>query len=117
MSRAEQAPGGMGKTRLALAAGQQLLTQANRFPDAVFFVPLVALQQPSKIVGKIVQSVQLPLETETGRTPTQQLLDFLREKQLLLILDNFEHLLAVLGQKVQRRRELLGSKLRNVYKS
>ncbi|MCP5097384.1 MAG: protein kinase, partial [Chloroflexi bacterium] len=86
--------GGMGKTRLALAAAARHLSAQNaRYPDGVFFVPLAALQQPDEIVSKVAQSVNLPMESKTGRSPTQQLLDFLRGKQILLILDNFEHLL------------------------
>jgi predicted ATPase len=86
-------PGGMGKSRLSLAFGQQMLAKSNLFSNGVFFVPLAALQQADEIVGKITQAVNLPMESETGRSPAQQLIDFLCEKKLLLILDNFEHLL------------------------
>lgn len=86
--------GGMGKTRLALAAAQAQRALGN-FSDGIYFVPLVALTDPQQIVPAILQA--LHLSTATGpaqaRTPLAQLLDFLREKHLLLLLDNFEHLL------------------------
>ena len=83
----------MGKTRLAVNAAHHQL-QTGRFTDGVFFVPLAALQNPAHIVPAIAQAINLPLETgKQNRAPKQQLIDFLHQKQMLLILDNFEHLL------------------------
>ena len=94
-------PGGMGKTRLALAMGQQQLTRQQdsgqpRFPRGIFFVPLAPLRDSDAIVSTIANALQLPLQ-EGQRSAKQQVLDFLKEKQLLLILDNFEHLLEGVG--------------------
>jgi hypothetical protein len=82
--------GGMGKTRLALEAGQNLL---NSFRDGVYFVPLasIGVGQPDFIVPTIAKVLSF---TFTGpQDPKTQLLAFLREKQMLMLLDNFEHLL------------------------
>ncbi|MDX1614075.1 MAG: protein kinase [Candidatus Promineifilaceae bacterium] len=77
--------GGMGKSRLALALGE---SQREQFPDGVYFVPLAGLSDPEGIVPTIAEATGQLFSQERG-----QLLDFLREKQLLLLLDNFEHLL------------------------
>ena len=90
--------GGMGKTRLALALAHRLLDPASpelghpaRFPDGLFFVSLVALQSSSQIVSAIAQALAFRFEAQGD--PTRQLRDYLSDKRLLLILDNFEHLL------------------------
>lgn len=83
------APGGMGKTRLALvAAHQQLLRHA----DGVFFVPLVALKSPDDIITSIAEQTGYRFQHDQRR-PLQQLLDFLSDKHMLLVLDSYEHLL------------------------
>ena len=81
------APGGMGKTQLSLAVTAAL---QPAFPDGVHFVPLAPLSAPEHIPAAILQSLQLPMG---GNSPRAQLLGYLQEKQLLLVLDNFEHLL------------------------
>jgi predicted ATPase/transcriptional regulator with XRE-family HTH domain len=81
-------PGGIGKTRLALAT---TAAQSNRFTHGVFFVSLAALAAPQFIVPTISAALGLTL---AGPLPPQaQLLNHLRPKSLLLTLDNFEHLL------------------------
>ena len=87
------APGGMGKTRLALAAAQQYLEASQ---DRVYFVDLAPLPSEENIVPAIAEAAGYPFQGD-ARTPEQQLLDYLREKQMLLVLDNFEHLLAQVG--------------------
>ena len=80
--------GGVGKTRLALelASGQ-----LGTFADGVWFVPLAGVGSPDLLVSSIAGAVGL---TFSGSSPPQtQLGNFLREKELLLLLDNFEHLL------------------------
>jgi predicted ATPase/DNA-binding CsgD family transcriptional regulator len=84
------APGGMGKTRLALALGEQLLPQ---FVDGVFFVPLAGLTAHEEVSLAVAEAIGIRFSSDQ-RSPRQQLLDHLRSKHLLLILDNFEHLLA-----------------------
>jgi predicted ATPase/DNA-binding CsgD family transcriptional regulator len=82
-------PGGIGKTRLALeiAAGQH-----EQFADGVYFVPLEALSDPDHIVVTIAEAVDFPGHETCESCP--QLLSFLRTQNLLLVLDNFEHLLS-----------------------
>ncbi len=77
-------PGGIGKTRLALEAAAQ-----SELP--VYFVPLQPLTQPENIVTAIIN--ELPLQLYDSTNPQSQLLSYLENKQLLLLLDNFEHLL------------------------
>jgi predicted ATPase/DNA-binding CsgD family transcriptional regulator len=83
------APGGMGKTRLALSTAEGHL---SHFADGACFVPLTALVAPDQLVPELADAVGLQL-TSDQRTPQQQLLNFLSNKELLLVLDNFEHLL------------------------
>jgi predicted ATPase/DNA-binding SARP family transcriptional activator len=84
-------PGGIGKTRLALAAASAL--SPSRFKDGVYFVSLTPLDEPEAMLSLIAETVGYPLQSD-GRPPAQQLCDYLRRQSLLLILDNFEHLLA-----------------------
>ena len=83
------APGGMGKTRLGLAVAEAHL---DRFMDGVYMVPLAPLQSPDQIVSAIADATGFPFISDQ-RSPKQQVLDFLRQKHMLLVLDNFEHLL------------------------
>ncbi|MEZ4713430.1 MAG: BTAD domain-containing putative transcriptional regulator [Caldilineaceae bacterium] len=79
--------GGMGKTRLALEIGRQLL---SGYVDGVWFVALAAVSSPSAIAMTVATTMGLVLQ---GNDPNAALCQLLRHKQLLLILDNFEHLL------------------------
>ena len=81
--------GGMGKTRLALEAGA---AQLNNFERGVCFVSLAPLDSVQAIVPTVAEA--LSFSFYEGGEPRQQLLDYLREKSKLLIMDNFEHLLA-----------------------
>jgi predicted ATPase/DNA-binding SARP family transcriptional activator len=89
-------PGGSGKTRLAVEAARQTLddAQLGRFPDGVFLVSLAPLGSAETIVPTVAQALDLPLY---AAGPRQQLLDYLRHRRLLLILDNVEHLLGSEG--------------------
>jgi predicted ATPase len=80
--------GGMGKTRLALEVAA---AQLDRFKHGVYLVPLAPLQAAEAIVPTIAGA--LGFAFRGAGDPRQQLLDHLRDKALLLILDNFEHLL------------------------
>ena len=82
------AVGGMGKTRLAIEAATRLV---DRFPHGAHFVYLAPLQAVAAIPAALAQALDLP--AKEGVSPEQQVLNFLREKRLLLVLDNFEHLL------------------------
>jgi DNA-binding SARP family transcriptional activator/predicted ATPase len=84
--------GGVGKTRLAVEAG---LTQRDAFLEGVVFVSLVGLPDVTALLPALSTALQLTLGS--GHDPKAELIDFLRNKELLLILDNFEHLLAGVG--------------------
>ena len=87
-------PGGMGKTRLALEAGA---AQTDNFAHGIYFVALAPLQSVDGIVPAMADAVGFSFSTQAlGGTPVephQQLLNYLQQKQMLLIADNFEHLL------------------------
>lgn len=81
-------PGGTGKTRLSIQAASEV---AEHFPDGVWFAPLAALQSAEGLVPAVAKALDFSFYKEEER-PRQQLLEYLWEKELLLILDNFEHL-------------------------
>ncbi len=88
-------PGGVGKTRLAI----ELATGLKETPaDGICFVSLAPLSNAGFIPTAIADALNLSLYT-TG-DPGAQLLNYLREKELLLVLDNLEHLLASTGQEI-----------------
>ncbi len=80
-------PGGTGKTRLALQAAAELLED---FSDGVFFVSLAPLTDPELVLPTIATTVGV--RDESGRPLAERLREYLATKQLLLLLDNFEHL-------------------------
>jgi predicted ATPase/DNA-binding SARP family transcriptional activator len=86
--------GGTGKTRLALQGAQALI---NQFWDGVWFVALAALPQigPADSLQPFIMALAdgLSLVLHGSLPLDRQLLDYLRDKDLLLVLDNFEHLL------------------------
>ncbi len=90
-------PGGTGKTRLALQVAAELV---GRLDDGVFWVSLAGLTDPELVASEVAQTIGA----------RDDLTGFLRGRNLLLLLDNFEHLLdaapvvaAVLGASVQVR--------------
>ncbi len=85
-------PGGIGKTRLALAAARAALSK-SRFGHGVYFVSLTPVTEPEAMLSLIADTVGYPLQSDR-RSSAQQLFDYFRQKSLLLVLDNFEHLLA-----------------------
>lgn len=87
--------GGMGKTRLALETAHRMAADATKlhapFSDGIFFVPLQPVTSPELIVSAVANVFKV---TFFGEQDTKgQLLDTLRGKNLLLVLDNFEHLM------------------------
>ena len=82
-------PGGTGKTRLSIqvAAGMD-----GSFTDGVWFIPLAPVQSAQGLIGAIANGLNFSFN-KSAEPPRVQLMDYLREKQILLILDNFEHLL------------------------
>jgi predicted ATPase/transcriptional regulator with XRE-family HTH domain len=79
-------PGGVGKTRLAL----RVAATTRGAPDGVWLVELASLADPA-LLRQTVGAV-LGLREEPGRSSSQILIDHLREKRALLVLDNCEHL-------------------------
>ena len=84
-------PGGMGKTRLALAVAERQVT-AEWFPDGIYFVSLAPISETERINPTMAEALGFQLDAG-NRTPNQQILDYLRQKQMLIVMDNFEHLL------------------------
>ncbi len=85
-------PGGIGKTRLATAAAEQLLT-AQSFPEGFFFIDLAPLQEPGEILQALGDALHLSLPGGDDPASRQQLFDCLRQRKTLFFFDNFEHLL------------------------
>ena len=84
--------GGVGKTRLAVEAAQRT---AGHFADGVYFVPLVAVTSPTQLVTAIAHAISftLPLVAYTLAEQQDALVRYLRTRSMLLVLDNYEHLL------------------------
>ena len=80
--------GGCGKTRLALQLAGELL---EAYPDGVRLVELGALSDPALVVG--TTATAMGLREEPGHPMLSTLIDFLRDRQLLLLLDNCEHVI------------------------
>jgi predicted ATPase/class 3 adenylate cyclase len=82
-------PGGTGKTRLGLQIAAEL---SDRFEHGVYFVSLATIDDPALVTSAVAQT--LGLRTESGRPLVNSLQEYLRDKQILLLLDNFEQVLA-----------------------
>ncbi|MFQ5615328.1 MAG: BTAD domain-containing putative transcriptional regulator, partial [Anaerolineales bacterium] len=81
-------PGGIGKTRVALqAAGEKI----GAFLQGVYFVPLAPVRSAEFLVSAIAEAIAFSFYSREA--PQDQLVNYLREKEMLLVLDNFEHLL------------------------
>jgi predicted ATPase/class 3 adenylate cyclase len=78
-------PGGTGKTRLALKVAAH---QLGGFPDGVFLVDLSTISDPLLVTSAMAAAVGV--REDPGRELLESLIDHLRERQLLLVLDNFE---------------------------
>ncbi len=82
-------PGGVGKSRLGL---QVAADQIDSFKDGVFFVPLSAISEPGLVPTAIAQT--LGVQQAGGKSLLDSLRDYLRDKQILLLLDNFEQVIS-----------------------
>jgi predicted ATPase/class 3 adenylate cyclase len=84
-------PGGIGKTRLALEAAARRI---DRYQHGVHFVPLVGVPAPDLLAPAVAESLQFQVDSaHSALSARDQLVDYLRERTTLLVLDNFEHLL------------------------
>src|SRR5689334_13522345 len=81
-------PGGIGKTRLALQAAAD---QLPHFEDGVYFVALAPVGSPDLLSAAIASAMEISFYG--AEEHAVQLVRYLREKQMLLVMDNFEHLL------------------------
>jgi predicted ATPase/DNA-binding SARP family transcriptional activator len=95
-------PGGVGKTRLAIEVAAH---RQESVADGVCFVSLAPTSNASFISAAIANALGLSLHGSDN--PASQLLDYLRQKQLLLVLDNLEHLLAPGSQAFALLADLL----------
>lgn len=85
-------PGGIGKTRLSLAVAEQFSASAHLdFNDGVFFVPLQPVTAATNIPSAIAEAIKFRFQGDGSAW--QQLRRYLQQQQILLVLDNFEHLL------------------------
>jgi predicted ATPase/DNA-binding CsgD family transcriptional regulator len=106
-------PPGVGKTRLALALAAAL---DPAFSDRAWFAPLASLRDPGLVAASIAKAVGLREEEGAGSLD-EALLDYLRPRELLLVLDNFEHvrgaggLVAELLRAAPRLRVLVTSRV------
>jgi predicted ATPase/DNA-binding CsgD family transcriptional regulator len=82
-------PGGSGKTRLCITLAAEV---AGDYPDGVYFVPLAPVRDPGLVPSTIAQGIGL--QDARDRPLMEHLVSQLRERQMLIVLDNFEHLLA-----------------------
>ncbi len=86
-------PGGMGKTRLAGEVARQV---ATRFADGAWLVELAAVPDPGQVAAAVAAGLGVP--DTPGRSVTETLVAVLSRQQVLLVLDNCEHLLAAVAE-------------------
>ncbi|KOT76215.1 ATPase [Streptomyces rimosus subsp. pseudoverticillatus] len=103
-------PGGVGKTRLALEAAQRLVDDSTRFPDGVLLVELAALGRPGGADGhrtvsctaaEVAEAVLAVLGVREGAASApvgERLAGAVRDKRLLLLLDNCEHVVDAVAE-------------------
>ncbi len=86
--------GGTGKTRLALQVAEKIVNENSQreWPDGVWWVDLSSLNDPEQVLDSIARIFDLNMQAP--RPVLELLIQFLANKRLLLLLDNFEHLLA-----------------------
>jgi predicted ATPase len=86
-------PGGIGKSRLALAVAEGA---RERYPDGIVYIDLAPLTEPSLVLSTIAKS--LGVEEQTGTSVGDQLRDRLAEARMLIVLDNMEQLAEAAGE-------------------
>lgn len=90
-------PGGVGKTRLAIETAVRV---AERFPDGVWWIDLTSSRDLDAVVGQVIAA--LGQSVGTGAAPIDALSAYVRARELLLVLDNCEHLRDVVGPLATR---------------
>ena len=89
--------GGIGKSRLSLQLAADLL---DNYPDGAWLVELAALHDPRMVAAEL--ATVLGVKEEPGRPLLEALMKFVRERRLLIILDNCEHLVAACADLAKR---------------
>ncbi|PYT00029.1 MAG: hypothetical protein DMF63_08650 [Acidobacteria bacterium] len=92
--------GGSGKTTLARAVGAKV---QDDFPDGVFFVELAAVNSPDLLASAVAKT--LDIKESGGKSHFETVADFVRDRTLLLILDNFEQIISAAPQVSQLLNE------------
>jgi len=88
-------PSGIGKTRLAVQAARQA---RRSFPDGTWFVPIEPVPHPDYLIPAIADAIRFKIDSYASEQgPKRQLLDYLRDRSFLLVLDGFEGLLSAAG--------------------
>ncbi len=82
-------PGGVGKTRIALAVAEAV---QDAFPDGVFFVPLASVERSEMVPMKIAEAIGFQFSGSDD--PMAEMMAFIRDKNALIITDNMEHLVS-----------------------
>jgi non-specific serine/threonine protein kinase len=82
-------PGGIGKTRLSIEVGASLLSE---YEDGVYFLPLAPLADEAAVIKLVAQTLNLQ-EALSGSSPLASIKSKIKASQMLLIFDNFEHIL------------------------
>jgi predicted ATPase len=85
-------PGGTGKTRLSLQAAAEV---SDAFADGVWFIALAPIREPDLVTPTVASTLGLQPSSED---PDQRLIEYLRGKEMLLVLDNFEQVLEAAGR-------------------
>jgi predicted ATPase/DNA-binding CsgD family transcriptional regulator/tetratricopeptide (TPR) repeat protein len=100
-------PGGIGKTRLAIAAATLVLEEdGDSFQDGIFYVSLARLSDPATIPAALARAIGFQFYQGEERQE-QQLVQYLSNKRQLLVLDNFEHLID--GNSIQLLMDVLAA--------
>ena len=89
-------PGGVGKTRLVIEVANRM---SGVFAQDICFVELAGVADGSAVDDAVAAALRLP--TNTGRSSTSAIVDYLRDKTMLLVLDNCEHLVKACARLVQ----------------
>lgn len=89
-------PGGIGKTRLALEAA---IRSVSTFVHGAYFVSLAPLSSAENIISALAEAINVGFFGD--QEPKQQILNYLQRKHILLVMDNFEHLLDGAGLVVE----------------
>ncbi|MFP3962523.1 BTAD domain-containing putative transcriptional regulator [Actinomadura fulvescens] len=91
-------PGGVGKTRVALEVARRL-ADAGGFPDGVWFVELAGRRLPDEVAEAVGRALGIRDDASAG--PADRLVGALRDRRLLLVLDNCEHLVEPVAKLVE----------------